>query len=634
MLAHALRAASRVPLRQSPTTLRTAPASASTQVWRTYAKYSKPPYGRSNSNDSKPSQTKPATGPARQTSPGTGIPKDQTWQPKDSIKFGSTAGVRAASSQPPEADTQASSAAETEEFNKNATPSANTVPKSQPGPQPSVVNPSDPTPASPRDPEAENEELRGPKTSEVNTEPEAEEKPSGPLPDLRQGIPSTFAKEFGFDKQPSGAESESAKYDLPSDGSEPVGGSGGRRRRVEGGEEEFSQSDYETSTDRARARLARYMYASLVLGVVTGGAYFGRPLERDEEAPSGVDPSDLVGWGPGAILTRIKARMSGSVEYYTEPTSRKLLPDMPAAQAFPFTLVLSLEDLLIHSEWTREHGWRTAKRPGVDYFLRYLSQYYELVVFTTVPSAMGDPVIRKLDPFRVIMWPLFREATKYENGKYVKDLEYLNRPLEKTLIIDTNPDHVRNQPNNAIVLPKWTGNPKDGDAKDLVALIPFLEYIATMNIGDVRKVIESFKDKDIPTEFARREAIAREEFQKQYAQSQGGKPRASVGGFLSSALGVKPMPAPGSLVLGSADGQGQTVSEGLAQGKMLSDQIRERGQREYMRIEEEIRKNGEKWLKEIEEDEKRQIESSMKDMKKGWFGGIVGGGGAAGEVSK
>ncbi|PSK60399.1 hypothetical protein B9Z65_549 [Elsinoe australis] len=629
MLAQAARAASRLPLRQSSSALRTSPASA--QSWRAYAKYSRPPYGQQKPNEPKQTPSNPPSGPARQTSPGTNVPKDQTWKPKDSIKFTGAGAAQAASSSDQSSSGEAESSKQTAEFNKGADPSANTVPDSQPGPQPRVVNnPSDPTPSEPKDSESANEELRGPKDSEVNTEPEPEgegDKPTGPLPDLRQGIPSTFAKEFGFDKQPQGNEADTPKYELPEEGGEPAsGGREGRRRRTEGEEEEYTQSDYETSSDRTRARLARYMYASLALAAISGGAYFGRPLENDEEAPSGVDPSDLVGWGPGAIWTRIRARMSGSVEYYTEPTSRKLLPDMPEAQRFPFTLVLSLEDLLIHSDWSREHGWRTAKRPGVDYFLRYLSQYYELVVFTTVPSAMGDPVIRKLDPFRIIMWPLFREATKYENGKYIKDLEYLNRPLDKTLIIDTNQDHVSNQPSNAIVLPKWNGNPKDPHAKDLVALIPFLEYIATMNIQDVRKVIESFKDKDIPTEFARREAIAREEFQKQYQEQQGKKPRASLGGFLSSALGVKPAAAPGSLVLGGAEGQSQTVSEGLAQGKMISDQIRERGQREYLRMEEEIRKNGEKWLKDMEEEEKRLMESSMKDMKKGWFGGIVGGG--------
>lgn len=44
----------------------------------------------------------------------------------------------------------------------------------------------------------------------------------------------------------------------------------------------------------------------------------------------------------------------------------------------PYTLILDLEGLLVHAEWTREHGWRTAKRPGVDYFLLYLSQFYEV----------------------------------------------------------------------------------------------------------------------------------------------------------------------------------------------------------------------------------------------------------------
>jgi import inner membrane translocase subunit TIM50 len=104
--------------------------------------------------------------------------------------------------------------------------------------------------------------------------------------------------------------------------------------------------------------------------------------------------------------------------YYTEPTFPKLLPDMDPAP--PMTLVLSLEDLLVHSEWTTKTGWRTAKRPGVDYFLRYLSQYYELVIFTSVRSTDADPIIRKLDPFRIVMWPLFREATRYEKGEYIK----------------------------------------------------------------------------------------------------------------------------------------------------------------------------------------------------------------------
>lgn len=31
----------------------------------------------------------------------------------------------------------------------------------------------------------------------------------------------------------------------------------------------------------------------------------------------------------------------------------------------------------------REHGWRTMKRPGIEYFIGYLSQFYEIVIFTS-----------------------------------------------------------------------------------------------------------------------------------------------------------------------------------------------------------------------------------------------------------
>lgn len=43
--------------------------------------------------------------------------------------------------------------------------------------------------------------------------------------------------------------------------------------------------------------------------------------------------------------------------------------------------------LIIHQ---RQHGWRTAKRPGVDYFLAYLSQFYEIVIFTTQYHYVGS----------------------------------------------------------------------------------------------------------------------------------------------------------------------------------------------------------------------------------------------------
>lgn len=181
---------------------------------------------------------------------------------------------------------------------------------------------------------------------------------------------------------------------------------------------DIPKSGYETSLDRRKARMANIMYAVMLAAGIAGMGYLGRNWETEEEER--VHTETPSGWSPGLWWGRIKARTGEVTSYYKDPAFPKLLPDEDPTQRQPYTLVLSLEDLLVHSEWSREHGWRVAKRPGVDYFLRYLNQYYELVLFTSVPSMMADQVLRKLDPYRIIRWPLFREATRYKDGEYIK----------------------------------------------------------------------------------------------------------------------------------------------------------------------------------------------------------------------
>ncbi|KAF2755517.1 hypothetical protein EJ05DRAFT_513023 [Pseudovirgaria hyperparasitica] len=454
-------------------------------------------------------------------------------------------------------------------------------------------------------------EFGGPKSAKAN-EPDAEsvKEPvqehasnTGPLPDLRHGIPSTFAKEFGAQAN------ARAELDVEHSGPNvtedpenpaPPPGSGGR------GGAELPKSAYETSTDRRRNRTANYSAVAAALLGIGGAVYYGRDWDTEEEAK--LHPEAPSGWDFSLFWKRINARWSNQMSYYTEPTFPKLLPDLDPAP--PYTLVLSLEDLLIHSEWSREHGWRTAKRPGLDYFLRYLCQYYEIVVFTSLPRTSAEPIVAKLDPLRLaIAWPLYREGTRYENGEYIKDLSYLNRDPSKVILIDTKKDHAKLQPNNAIILPPWEGKAQD---KGLVNLIPFLEYLAAMGIPDVRAAIKSFEGTDIPTEFARREAIQREAFNKQLAAENAKKPKRSASSWVAGALGMKPQQ-------GGAGGlqyeDGQSLAEGARQGKMLSDQARERGQRQYELMEKEIRENSEKWTKELEEMEKAMQEDFVKGMK-------------------
>lgn len=286
--------------------------------------------------------------------------KDQTWKQSDPIKFDESNKARPNPVHP----------SEQPEFDTPASPESNTTPSEQP----------------------------------------KESQPKKPLPDLRQGIPSTFAEEFAE------AEAKAKKEGETSEGpEEPVFGSAKGR---DGGE--LPKSAYETSTDRRRNRVANWSYLAILLCGTSGALFLGRNWENEDEEIAHPDAPN--GWGIGQIYARAAARINGQKAYYTEPTFQKLLPDKDKVPggAPELTLVLSLEDLLLHSEWSTKHGYRLAKRPGLDYFLRYLSSQYELVIFTSVKSMDADPIIRKLDPFRLVMWPLFREATRFENGEYVK----------------------------------------------------------------------------------------------------------------------------------------------------------------------------------------------------------------------
>ena len=81
-------------------------------------------------------------------------------------------------------------------------------------------------------------------------------------------------------------------------------------------------------------------------------------------------------------------------------------------------------------------------------------------------------IIDKLDRYQSAVYRLYREATRYVDGKHVKDLSHLNRDLSKVIIMDSNPESFSLQPENGIALKPWKGEPGD---KGLLEYIPFFE---------------------------------------------------------------------------------------------------------------------------------------------------------------
>ncbi|KAK4779145.1 hypothetical protein SAY86_006673 [Trapa natans] len=197
----------------------------------------------------------------------------------------------------------------------------------------------------------------------------------------------------------------------------------------------------------------------------------------------------------------IRRQIEEQIQGFAEPISDKLLPDLHPLEQHVFTLVLDLNETLVYSDWKRDRGWRTFKRPGVDAFLEHLAKFYEIVIYSDQLSMYVDPVIERLDSEQRIRYRLSRGATKYQDGKHYRDLSKLNRNPGKVIYISGHALESCLQPENCLQIHPWK---LEADDTALLDLIPFLEFVATRQPTDIRSVLASYEGKDIPPEFIKR----------------------------------------------------------------------------------------------------------------------------------
>lgn len=180
-----------------------------------------------------------------------------------------------------------------------------------------------------------------------------------------------------------------------------------------------------------------------------------------------------------------------------EPSREKLLPD-PLKEPYiqpPYTLVLELRDVLVHPEWTYETGWRFKKRPGVEFLLHHCAPpLFEIVIYTNEQGFTAFPLIDHLDQNGYIWYRLFKDSTRYVDGKHIKDLNCLNRDLSKVICVDWDSDAV-SCPRNHLRLDRWDGNMND---QSLLELGFMLRTIAESEVSDVRDVIDYYRTFDNP----------------------------------------------------------------------------------------------------------------------------------------
>lgn len=233
-----------------------------------------------------------------------------------------------------------------------------------------------------------------------------------------------------------------------------------------------------------RARITAIGVLIAAVGGVTGVVYAAEGGNQGEEA---------------GLFANLKKKFTAQTNKLLNiDENKKILPDAhPPPYGKPITVVISDDVLLVQEYQPLSGGMLTKKRPGVEFFLAQLSQDYELVIWSLQQVMSFGPVIEKLDPNHHAAHRVYVDATVVNaEGMNVKDLKFLNRPLDKTIVLDISPDHVV-QKENLIVAPKYDGRLED---VYLLEMLNFFRLLAASSksqsgVPDVRNWVGAMNKK-------------------------------------------------------------------------------------------------------------------------------------------
>ncbi|KAL5568590.1 hypothetical protein UlMin_025165 [Ulmus minor] len=144
------------------------------------------------------------------------------------------------------------------------------------------------------------------------------------------------------------------------------------------------------------------------------------------------------------------------------------------------------------------------ERPGLEEFLKQLSEFADLVLFTAGLEGYARPLVDKIDKENRFSHRLYRPSTSStEYREHVKDLSCISKDMCHMVIVDNNPFSFLLQPVNGIpCIPFTAGQPHDTQLLDV--LLPLLKHLSQQK--DVRPVLyerfhmpEWFQKQGIPS---------------------------------------------------------------------------------------------------------------------------------------
>ena len=151
-------------------------------------------------------------------------------------------------------------------------------------------------------------------------------------------------------------------------------------------------------------------------------------------------------------------------------------PFIKSSMKKEFCLVLDIDETISHS-MKLSCGYYFLLRPGTIDFLKELSNYYEIDIFTSSLKLYADFIIDKIDfDGDLISHRLYKNHVTYEEGKSIKNLNNIGRDINKIIFVDNLKSNAKYNLKNLCHISSWTNDIYDNE---LIKLKNKLKYIAT-----------------------------------------------------------------------------------------------------------------------------------------------------------
>ncbi|KAK7281143.1 hypothetical protein RIF29_08866 [Crotalaria pallida] len=118
------------------------------------------------------------------------------------------------------------------------------------------------------------------------------------------------------------------------------------------------------------------------------------------------------------------------------------------------------------------------ERPGLKEFLKQVSEFADMVLFTAGLEGYARPLVDRIDTENRFSRRLYRPSTiSTEYREHVKDLTCISEDLSRIVIVDNNPFSFLLQPDNGIPCISFSaGQPHDTQLLDVI--LPLLKHLS------------------------------------------------------------------------------------------------------------------------------------------------------------